>query len=238
MSKKTKYIVIGLAIAVLLSVALLSTPAFAESTYSLLRETLSKVTDIKTTLSSGGTVYEMINTIKGWVATILTDVGTIKSIVTTNLDAKISNVLSGISGLDTKLGAFTAPDTVASLLYGIKAKTDTIAWGDVTAIKGLFKSDSGTVAAGETVTVQADVGAGKAVLATVRIVVTTTLGPGEKIVIRTTDGDGTTRTVAETAEGADAGTVLEKTFVGRAIIIVGPATTGAGAYAVYWQLTP
>jgi hypothetical protein len=67
-SRKAKYVVVGLAIAVLLSAALLSTPALAESTYSLLRETLLKVTDIKTTLSSGGTVYEMINTIKGWAA--------------------------------------------------------------------------------------------------------------------------------------------------------------------------
>jgi len=106
-SGKAKYVVVGLAIAVLLSAALLSTPALAESTYSLLRDVLSKVTDVKTTLSPGGTIYGMIDQIK--------------STVTTNLNAKISDVQSAISALDTKLGAFTTTDNLKAVIGGYTA---------------------------------------------------------------------------------------------------------------------
>jgi tetrahydromethanopterin S-methyltransferase subunit B len=178
MNKQAKYMFAGLMVALLIAMCISPImPALAESTYSLLREILSKATDIKAktdtidwaditaikgwaapggilslikektdllppwgdivtvnlaqvvssiwdyavpTTPTAGSFADYIKTIKEAVdtevATILTDVGTIKSTVTTNLDAKISDVLSGISGLDTKLGAFTATDNLKAVI--------------------------------------------------------------------------------------------------------------------------
>jgi hypothetical protein len=83
-------------------------------------------------------ILEGVNDIKAKTDTIVwNDVIAIKDTVTTNLDAKISSVLaaidsakseitSAISGLDSKLGAFTGTDTVASLLYDIKGAVSSI----------------------------------------------------------------------------------------------------------------
>lgn len=67
---------------------------------------------------------------------ILAAVDDAKTDILSALSSVKSNITKAIADLDTKLGTFTGTDTVASLLYSIKEKTDNINWSDITTIKG------------------------------------------------------------------------------------------------------
>jgi outer membrane murein-binding lipoprotein Lpp/uncharacterized protein (DUF2141 family) len=58
----------------------------------------------------------------------------------TSPDFGLSTIKAAISLISSKLGAFSGTDTVASLLYEIKASVSAINWADITAIKGAVEA--------------------------------------------------------------------------------------------------
>jgi outer membrane murein-binding lipoprotein Lpp len=58
----------------------------------------------------------------------------------TSPDFGLSTIKAAISLISAKLGVFSGTDTVASLLYEIKASVSAINWTDITAIKGAVEA--------------------------------------------------------------------------------------------------
>ena len=58
----------------------------------------------------------------------------------TSPDFGLSTIKAAISLISAKLGTFSGTDTVASLLYEIKASVSAINWTDITAIKGAVEA--------------------------------------------------------------------------------------------------